>query len=104
MNLNAINKYHGAKKPWSLTFSYGRALQHSTIVRVQCADTILTGAHLLTALTQATWKGEAGNVAAAQAVFFARAKACSEAASGKYVSAGGDAHASESLHVKNYVY
>jgi len=82
VNLNAINKHH-AKKPWSLTFSYGRALQHSTI---------------------ATWKGDPANVATAQKVFFARAKACSEAASGKYVSTGGDAHASESLHVKNYVY
>lgn len=82
VNLSAINKYSG-KKPWSLTFSYGRALQHSTI---------------------ATWKGEKANVEAAQKVFFARAKACSEAAQGKYVSTGGDAHASESLHVKNYVY
>jgi fructose-bisphosphate aldolase, class I len=26
VNLDAINKYEG-KKPWSLTFSYGRALQ-----------------------------------------------------------------------------
>lgn len=30
VNLDAINKYEG-KKPWSLTFSYGRALQ----VRIQ---------------------------------------------------------------------
>lgn len=103
MNLNAINKYHGAKKPWSLTFSYGRALQHSTIVRVHRVENTIVRACPPYSL-QATWKGEAGNVAAAQAVFFARAKACSEAASGKYVSAGGDAHASESLHVKNYVY
>lgn len=29
-NLQAINSYPG-KKPWSLTFSYGRALQQSTI-------------------------------------------------------------------------
>lgn len=29
-NLNAINQYQG-KKPWALTFSYGRALQASTL-------------------------------------------------------------------------
>nr|XP_054775491.1 fructose-bisphosphate aldolase-like [Lytechinus pictus] len=30
IHLNAINKYQG-KKPWSLTFSYGRALQASVL-------------------------------------------------------------------------
>lgn len=30
VNLNAINQFEG-KKPWKLTFSYGRALQASAI-------------------------------------------------------------------------
>lgn len=30
INLNAINKHPG-KKPWTLTFSYGRALQASAL-------------------------------------------------------------------------
>lgn len=30
VNLNAINQYQ-AKKPWALTFSYGRALQASAL-------------------------------------------------------------------------
>jgi len=30
VNLNAINKYN-AKKPWALSFSYGRALQASVL-------------------------------------------------------------------------
>lgn len=30
VNLNAINQYQG-KKPWTLTFSYGRALQASAL-------------------------------------------------------------------------
>ena len=29
--LNAINKFEGAKKPWRLTYSYGRALQRSAL-------------------------------------------------------------------------
>ncbi len=31
LNLCAINQYAG-RKPWALTFSYGRALQYSTIM------------------------------------------------------------------------
>jgi len=82
VNLNAINQ-HPAKKPWALTFSYGRALQHSTL---------------------AAWRGEAANIAAAQKAYLARAKACSDAALGKYQSSGADGKAAESLHVKNYTY
>ena len=31
LNLNAINKFEGAAKPWRLTFCYGRALQGSAL-------------------------------------------------------------------------
>lgn len=80
--LNEINRVDG-KKPWSLTFSYGRALQ-ATVLKV--------------------WQGKAENVKAAQDALMVRAKANGEAAVGKY---GGDAAggaAGESLHVKNYAY
>jgi len=31
MNLNAMNQLQGISRPWTLTFSYGRALQHSCV-------------------------------------------------------------------------
>jgi len=62
--LSAINAYQG-KKPWNLSFSYGRALQAS------CLD---------------AWKGDKANVTAAQEAFLARARANSEAQLGKYVA------------------
>ncbi|KAL4554672.1 hypothetical protein LXL04_037273 [Taraxacum kok-saghyz] len=52
VNLNAMNKLE-VLKPWTLTFSFGRALQSSTLK---------------------TWGGKKENVAAAQAVFLARCK------------------------------
>jgi len=79
-NLDAINKYEG-KKPWSLTFSFGRALQAS------CLD---------------AWRGEKANVGKAQEVFLARAKANSEAQLGKY--AGGASASSQQLYEKDYKY
>lgn len=51
VNLNAINQYQG-KKPWALTFSYGRALQ-ATVLK--------------------TWGGKSENVNAAQAQLLKRA-------------------------------
>lgn len=83
INLNAINKFNGPK-PWTLTFSYGRALQQSTLK---------------------AWGGKKENVYDAQKALLARCKANSEASLGKYVpdqSVGGAA--SESLHVKDYKY
>jgi len=80
--LNAINAYPG-KKPWSLTFSYGRALQQSVLK---------------------AWKGDAANVEAAQAALIVRAKANSEAQKGIYAGGNADAAAAESLHVANYSY
>ncbi|KAL0928881.1 hypothetical protein M5K25_000809 [Dendrobium thyrsiflorum] len=83
LNLNAMNKLKG-KKPWSLSFSFGRALQQSTLK---------------------AWAGKEENVKKAQDAFLSRCKANSEATLGKY---GGDAAlgdgASESLHVKDYKY
>jgi fructose-bisphosphate aldolase class I len=50
--LNAINQYAG-KKPWALTFSYGRALQASVLT---------------------TWAGKAENVSNAQEQLVKRAQ------------------------------
>ncbi|KAJ1558584.1 hypothetical protein HK405_013367, partial [Cladochytrium tenue] len=82
LHLNAMNKIPGAK-PWSLTFSYGRALQ-ATVIK--------------------TWAGKKENVAVAQEALRVRAKANSEASLGKYAGSGASASASESLYVKDYKY
>lgn len=83
LNLNAINKLD-ALKPWVLSFSFGRALQQSTLK---------------------AWGGKAENLSAAQSAFLARAKANSEATLGKYAGNAGAATGSgESLHEKNYKY
>lgn len=82
LSLNAINLAPGPK-PWSLTFSYGRALQQSVLQ---------------------AWKGDDANVANAQTVLLARAKANGLANLGKYTGGcGGDA-ATASTFVKGYVY
>jgi fructose-bisphosphate aldolase class I len=81
LNLNAMNAMPG-RKPWALTFSYGRALQASTIK---------------------AWAGKEENVEKAVDVFIKRAKANSEAQLGKYTGAT-DGSGSESLFVKGYVY
>lgn len=82
LSLNCINNAPGAK-PWSLTFSYGRALQQSVLK---------------------TWKGQDVNIPAAQKVLLARAEANSLAQQGKYTGGiGGDA-ANASTFVKGYVY
>ncbi|PWZ06026.1 Fructose-bisphosphate aldolase 5, cytosolic [Zea mays] len=60
-NLDAMNKLE-VLKPWTLSFSFGRALQQSTLKK---------------------WVGKKENVAAAQATFVIRCKANSEAALGK---------------------
>ncbi|RZR80126.1 hypothetical protein BHM03_00006054, partial [Ensete ventricosum] len=82
LNLNAMNKL-GVLKPWTLSFSFGRALQQSTIKK---------------------WSGKKENVPSAQAAFLARCKANSEATLGKYAGGSADAAASESLYVKDYKY
>lgn len=52
INLNSINTLTSVKKPWALTFSYGRALQASVL---------------------AAWKGKKENVPTAQAELLKRA-------------------------------
>jgi fructose-bisphosphate aldolase class I len=60
-HLNAMNKL--GPLPWQLTFSYARALQDPALK---------------------AWKGEAANVAAAQKIFYHRAKMNSAARNGSY--------------------
>eukprot|EP01084_Bolivina_argentea_P120688 213970_1 len=62
LHLNAINQIQ-AKKPWNLSFSYGRALQASCLK---------------------AWGGKDDNVKAAQETFSRRARANAEAQLGKY--------------------
>lgn len=62
VNLNAINQLRG-KKPWVLSFSFGRALQSSVLC---------------------IWKGKDVNVGGAQAALTARARANGLAAQGLY--------------------
>jgi fructose-bisphosphate aldolase class I len=61
-HLAAINRLN-APKPWTLTFSYGRALQDEALD---------------------AWHGERENVPAAQHAFYHRAKCDSAAALGRY--------------------
>ncbi len=50
------------------------------------------------------WQGKPENIASAQEVFAARAKANGAATLGKYAGGAGGADATESLHVANYKY
>jgi fructose-bisphosphate aldolase class I len=61
LNLNAINSL--GQQPWSLSFSYGRALQEPA---------------------QQAWAGKLGNTHAAQTAMFKRARLNSAASSGEY--------------------
>lgn len=81
LNLNAMNALD-CKKPWRLSFSYGRALQASVLK---------------------TWAGKGENKAAAQAALLARAKANGEAQLGVYKGTA-DGSGKESLFQKGYVY
>ena len=61
--INKLNKASAHPSPWSLTFSYGRALQASAI---------------------RTWNGKDENIKAAQEAYYKRAKMNSLAAQGEY--------------------
>lgn len=63
VNLNAMNKLTGIRRPWFLSFSYGRALQNSAVN---------------------TWAGKQENYVAGQQALLKRAKANGEAQLGKY--------------------
>ena len=82
LNLNEMNRISAIKRPWSLTFSYGRALQNTCVK---------------------TWAGKDENLVAAQEALVKRATAHSEACQGKY---GGskDGAGKESLFVADYKY
>ena len=80
--LSRINQTPGPR-PWSLTFSYGRALQQSCLQ---------------------AWKGEDANIPAAQQVLLVRAQANSLANLGKYEGGAGGEGANTSTFVKGYVY
>ncbi|KAK9745098.1 Fructose-bisphosphate aldolase class-I [Popillia japonica] len=82
VNLDAINKYEG-KKPWALTFSYGRALQASVLK---------------------AWAGKDENIPAAQQELMKRAKANSLAATGKYDGSAAAESATQSLFVPDHKY
>jgi len=83
VNLNAINLVKG-KKPWVLSFSYGRALQASVL---------------------RAWSGKKENVPLAQQELLKRAKANGEASLGKYLEGSvTGAAAGKDLYVKDHVY
>lgn len=79
--LNQINTIE-CKGPWTLTFSFSRAMQSSCMKQ---------------------WMGRDKNKAKAQKQLLARAQANSEASQGKYKE-GSQPSDQESLFVKNYVY
>lgn len=81
--LNAMNTTPPGPRPWSLTFSYGRALQQSCLK---------------------VWKGKDENVKAAQEALLCRARANSLAQQGKYEGGFGGEGSSVSTFEKGYVY
>merc|ERR1712212_523747 len=83
LNLNAINQVP-LHRPWKLSFSYGRALQASTL---------------------AAWQVQAANKEAAQKVFVNRAKINGLASKGQYNPSGTmDQSSMQSLYTASYVY
>jgi len=80
-NLNAINKFTGAQKPWRLSFSFGRALQASPLK---------------------AWNGN--NVAAGQDQLLRRAAYNGAASLGQYGGEESADAASASLFVKAHAY
>jgi len=82
VHLNAINQVQ-SKRPWALTFSYGRALQASAIK---------------------AWAGKDANVKASQDEFLKRAKANGAASLGQYTGGIQGAAAGSSLFVKDHRY
>jgi fructose-bisphosphate aldolase class I len=61
-HLNAMNKRYGKELPWTLTFSYGRALQAASLK---------------------AWKGASSNLAAGQGALLHRARMNGLAAQGR---------------------
>jgi len=82
LHLNAMNSIKDLRAPWFLSFSYGRALQNSSIK---------------------TWSGKDETLNEGQQAFLARAKANSQAQLAKYVASTGQA-ANESLFNAGHSY
>ena len=83
--LNAMQKVDRSatfekRREWNLSFSFGRALQHSALK---------------------AWGGK--NIKAGQAALLARARANAEATTGGYV-AGSQPSSDEHLHIAGYTY
>eukprot|EP01102_Stenamoeba_stenopodia_P005033 TRINITY_DN15536_c0_g1_i1.p1 TRINITY_DN15536_c0_g1~~TRINITY_DN15536_c0_g1_i1.p1 ORF type:complete len:361 (-),score=110.45 TRINITY_DN15536_c0_g1_i1:83-1165(-) len=83
IHLNEMNKLPEKRRPWNISFSYGRALQASCLK---------------------AWQGKDENIPAAQKAFLERAKANGEATLGKYAGGSGGEGSSESLFISNYKY
>jgi fructose-bisphosphate aldolase class I len=77
-----MNKTKDIRRPWSLSFSFGRALQNSAIK---------------------AWEGKDEQVKAGQEAFLKRAKANSDAQLGNYEGSS-DLTANESLYEADYKY
>jgi fructose-bisphosphate aldolase class I len=77
-----MNQVDNIRRPWFLSFSFGRALQNSSIK---------------------AWGGQEANVVAGQEALLVRAKANSEAQLGKYQGST-DKTANESLFEASYSY
>ena len=82
LHLNYMNQVQDIRRPWFLSFSFGRALQNSSIK---------------------AWSGKDENVKAGQEALLVRAKANSESQLGKYQGSS-DKSANESLFEANYSY
>ena len=82
LHLNYMNQVKEIRRPWFLSFSFGRALQNSAIK---------------------AWNGKDENVKAGQEAFLVRAKANSEAQLGNYKGSS-EKSANESLFENNYSY
>lgn len=83
VNLNAMNALSLGARPWTLSFSYGRALQ-KTVLK--------------------TWLGKKENVEKAQEALIVRARANGLATLGKYAGDAASATATQSSYVKDYKY
>jgi fructose-bisphosphate aldolase class I len=81
VQLNHMNQVEG--RPWSVSFSYGRALQASVLK---------------------VWQGKKENIEGAQKMLLALAKANGEANLGKYDVSGDHPSNTGSLFVENYAY
>ena len=82
-NLNALNNVSGVKRPWALTFSFGRALQASVLD---------------------AWQGKRENEPAAQQALLTRAAANRAAALGQYKGEVAAGAGGQSLYEANRNY